>query len=103
MKVSPLNTRSEHDALIKGSKPVVLQFSAEWCGPCKMISSKIVKMSEEYENIEFRYVDVDKAEELARDYNVSSLPSFFLIKEGKNVNQVIGANESKLRDIIKEL
>lgn len=70
---------------------VLVDFYAEWCGPCKMTSPILDELSNEMKDMSFVKIDVDKDGELASQYNVSSIPSFFIFKDGKPVSQFIGA------------
>lgn len=108
MSLKHITTISEHDEVLKGNKPVVLQFSASWCGPCKMITPKVKAMSEseEYKNINFRYIDIDESNEnreLASKYNITSVPTFRMTKDGKEFNTLLGADVQKLKAAITDL
>merc|ERR1712223_1496403 len=59
-----------------GGKLVVIDFFATWCGPCKMIAPKIEQMAGEMVNVVFLKVDVDEAEDVAQEYNISAMPTF---------------------------
>ncbi|XP_017105762.1 thioredoxin-2 [Drosophila bipectinata] len=85
-----------------GSKLVVLDFFATWCGPCKMISPKLGELSTQYaDNIVVIKVDVDECEDIAMEYNVSSMPTFVFIKNGVKVEEFAGANATRVEDVIK--
>lgn len=85
-----LVTALEFDAITK--KDVVLvDFSAEWCGPCKMIAPVLDQLSKEYEGrVKIITVDVDQEQHLAGRYNVMSIPTLLLFKDGKVIGQVVG-------------
>ncbi|CAG2175181.1 unnamed protein product [Oppiella nova] len=84
-----------------GSKLVVVDFFATWCGPCKMISPALDKMSEELvADVVFLKVDVDENEDIATDHKVTVMPTFLLFRNGQKVDEFSGANESKLRELI---
>jgi thioredoxin 1 len=70
---------------------VLVDFHAEWCGPCKMTDPIIEELSKEMKDVAFAKVDVDQEGEIAQEYNVSSIPSFFIFKDGKVVSQFMGA------------
>lgn len=70
---------------------VLVDFYAEWCGPCKITSPIIDELSEEKKDIKFLKVDVDKNSDLASGYNIFSIPTFIIFKDGKPVNQFAGA------------
>jgi len=69
---------------------VLVDFYADWCGPCKMVSPIIDELSEEIESIQFRKVNVDDENEFARKYNVLSIPTLILFKEGQELDRVVG-------------
>lgn len=81
---------------------VIIDFYADWCGPCKMIAPKFNKLAEKYPNIDFYKVNSDKKDtsEIARACEVSSLPSFCLFKGGKYITKTVGANETNIENMI---
>ena len=70
---------------------VFVDFYADWCGPCKMVEPIIEEMSKDMTDVSFVKVDVDAEGELAGQYNVSSIPTFYIFKDGKVVSQMVGA------------
>ena len=95
--VKQIDDKSEFDALIAGDKVVAVDFTAVWCGPCKMIGPVFVKMADEFTNIEFVKVDVDEAEEIAASQAVSAMPTFKFYKGGAKIDELVGANAEKLK------
>ncbi|KAH8285808.1 hypothetical protein KR018_009032, partial [Drosophila ironensis] len=86
-----------------GGKLVVLDFFATWCGPCKMISPKLTELATKYaDNVVVLKVDVDECEEIAMDYQISSMPTFVFLKNGTKVSEFSGANATRVEDTIKE-
>ena len=77
--------------VLKSDKPVLLDFFAVWCGPCKMIAPILDEIAEEREDIKVCKVNVDEEPELAAKYQVMSIPTLFVIKDGQVVNQSLGA------------
>ena len=65
---------------------MVIDFYATWCGPCKMIAPQIEEMSNTMDNIVFLKVDVDEAEDVAQEYNITAMPTFLFIKNGSKVS-----------------
>lgn len=86
-----------------GKKLVVIDFYATWCGPCKMIAPKIEELSLELTDVVFLKVDVDECEDIAMEYDISSMPTFVFVKENKKVEQFSGANYDKLKASILAL
>jgi thioredoxin 1 len=82
---------------------VFVDFHAEWCGPCKMTEPIIDQLAGEMKDVAFVKIDVDHNAELASEYSVFSIPTFMVFKDGKVVNQFVGAmgKEGFLREIDK--
>ena len=91
--------------LINGNKPVVVDFWAEWCGPCKMIAPVVDELAEIYEDqVCIGKVNVDENEDLSIEYGIRSIPTLLFFKNGKLVDRHIGAaNKATLEDKIKAL
>merc|ERR1712047_194619 len=85
-----------------GSKLVVVDFFAEWCGPCKMIAPKIEELSSQKSDVVFVKVDVDDNEEAAAQYNISAMPTFIFIKNKEKVDDMMGANYEKLKEMVEK-
>ncbi|XP_048194798.1 thioredoxin [Perognathus longimembris pacificus] len=86
-----------------GDKLVVVDFSATWCGPCKMIKPFFHALSEKYPNVMFLEVDVDDCQDVAADCEVKCMPTFQFFKKGEKVGEFSGANKEKLETTINEL
>ena len=74
---------NEFQTLLKENNLVIVDFFATWCGPCKMIAPLLEKFQNEYSNIKFLKIDVDQLGSLAQEYNVSSMPTLILFKNGE--------------------
>ena len=78
--------------VMNSDKPVFVDFWAEWCGPCRMVSPTVEEVSKEYEGkVNFVKVDVDQNNELASKYNVFSIPTLAIFRDGKVIAQTAGA------------
>ena len=87
---------------IKGSaKPVLLDFYAEWCGPCRMVSPIVDEIANENGDIIVGKINVDLSPELAGEFGVFSIPTLVVMKDGKEVNRAVGARPKA--DILKML
>ena len=80
------------EVVLKADLPVLVDFWAEWCGPCKMIAPIVEELSEEYAGkLDFAKLDVDSNPATAMAYGVRSIPTLLIFKGGKPVDQIIGA------------
>jgi len=80
------------EEVVKSDIPVLVDFYADWCGPCKMMGPVVEKLAEEYDGkVKVGKVNVDEQEELAARFNVMSIPFFAFIKDGKMVDSSLGA------------
>ena len=91
--------------LLNGDKPVVVDFWAEWCGPCKMIAPVVDELAEIYEDqVLIGKVNIDENEDLSIEYGIRSIPTLLFFKNGKLVDRHIGAaTKASLEDKIKAL
>ncbi|XP_070168515.1 thioredoxin-2 [Polyergus mexicanus] len=85
-----------------GNSLVVIDFFAVWCGPCKMIGPLIEELSKEIQDVIFLKVDVDECEDIAAEYEITSMPTFIFIKEGKVLETFSGANFDRLKNTIQK-
>ncbi|MBO8905147.1 thioredoxin, partial [Staphylococcus aureus] len=85
-----------------GDKLVVVDFSATWCGPCKMIKPFFHSLCDKYSNVVFLEVDVDDCQDVAADCEVKCMPTFQFYKKGQKVGEFSGANKEKLEASITE-
>lgn len=85
-------TQSNFDEEVMQHKGVVLvDFYADWCGPCKMTAPIIDELSEEMKDVKFVKVNVDENQDIAGKYSIFSIPTFLIVKDGSVVNQFAGA------------
>ena len=87
-----LDEKNFENEVLKSPIPVLVDFWAEWCGPCKMIGPIIDQLSSELQGkMKITKVNVDEAQELAGRFNVMSIPTLLIFKGGKPVDQIVGA------------
>lgn len=92
MSLTHIATQEEFKTkVLKSSKPVLVDFFAEWCGPCKIMGPVLEEVAKENADVEVVKVDVDAASELAAAYNISSIPTFLVFHKGNVVGQAVGA------------
>lgn len=89
--------------VLKSDKKVLLDFWADWCAPCMMLSPIVDEVSNEISNIKFGKVNVDKQGELAQAFGISSIPTLMVIENGKIVNQYVGlVSKDKILSLIED-
>ena len=90
MEILKVNNQNFEEEVLKSEKTVLVDFYADWCGPCKMLSPIVDQVAEENEDIKVVKVNVDDAQDLAMKYQVMSIPTLVVIKEGKEINRSVG-------------
>lgn len=99
-------TDSDFEAqVIKSERPVMVDFFAEWCGPCKMAAPIIDELSEEYKDkVVIGKLDVDESQQAAMQYGVMSIPTVIVFKDGKEVDRKVGfAGKAGYVDLLKKV
>ena len=101
MSVIKVNGENYEKEILKSEKPVLIDFYADWCGPCKMMSPIIDEIAEELkENITVGKVNVDENQDLAMEYGVMSIPTLVILKNGEPVKTFVGVTD---KDAIKSV
>jgi len=104
-RIQHCKTRRElkENLLRAGGKLVVIYFYATRSGTCKRIAPKIVEIATEFQDVLFLKVDVDQNADATKEYDITSMPTFLLIKDEKKVSDLTGADADKLRELVKQL
>ena len=87
IKISKENFASE---VLNSNKPVLLDFYADWCGPCRMVGPIVSEIADERNDVKVGKINVDEQPEIAAQFQVMSIPMLAVIKNGKLENQVVG-------------
>lgn len=93
MSVIRVNLENFSQEVLKSDKPVLLDFYADWCGPCNMMAPEMEAFAEETETVKVCKLDVDEATDLAMTFGVMSIPTVILFKNGEEVDRFVGARE----------
>ncbi len=102
MSVLTITNENFEQEVLKSDKPVIVDFWAAWCGPCKMLSPVVDQLAEELEGVKVGKINIDEQIELAEKYNVSSIPCVVAFKNGEEVNRSVGlVPKQKLVDLLK--
>ena len=101
MSVLVITKENFETEVINSDKPVLLDFYADWCGPCRMVGPIISEIAEERSDIKVGKINVDEQSELAAKFGVMSIPMLAVIKDGKTVNTAVGARpKEQILDLI---
>lgn len=101
-KVLEITSENFEKEVLESEKTVLVDFYADWCGPCKMLSPIVEEVAEEEEKIKFVKLNIDNAEDIAIQYQVMSIPTLVVIKNGEEVNRSVGLiDKEKIKELIK--
>ena len=104
MAMNEITDKDFEDKVLKSKTPVLVDFWAPWCGPCKMAGPVLEELSKEYQGkVEFMKVNVDENQESSKKYGVMSIPTTILFKGEKEVGRQVGFSGKKVfEDLLKE-
>ena len=102
MSVVKVNSQNFEQEVLNSDKPVVVDFSAVWCGPCQMMAPIFHQMAEENTSIKFCSCDIDQSSDIATKYGVKFVPTFMAFKEGKTLDAKVGVvGKDEILDMVK--
>ena len=90
MNVLKITNSNFNEEVLSSDKTTIVDFYADWCGPCKMMSPIIDKIAEENDNIKVVKINVDEAQDVAMKYNVMSIPTIIVFKNGMEYKRFVG-------------
>ena len=98
-------TSENFESLKNGAQPLVVDFWATWCGPCRMIAPIVAELAKEYEGqITVGKCDVEENDDLAADFGIRNIPTILFFKGGEVVNKLVGAQgKAKIDEAIQQL
>jgi thioredoxin 1 len=99
-----LTAKNFSEEVLKSPTPVLVDFWAEWCGPCKMIAPVLDELADEFEGrVKIGKLDIDHEQSIAAEYRVSGIPTFLVFKDGQVVSQQVGiaGGKPKLKTLIE--
>ncbi|KAI8915715.1 thioredoxin-like protein, partial [Gorgonomyces haynaldii] len=98
--VHAVTSNTEFNKLIQSSKLTVVDFWAEWCGPCKAVAPRFEQLSKEHTQVQFLKVNVDEQQEISSQHQIRAMPTFLFFKQGKLLDTVVGADINKIIRLI---
>uniref|UniRef100_A0A7N0TRD7 Thioredoxin domain-containing protein n=1 Tax=Kalanchoe fedtschenkoi TaxID=63787 RepID=A0A7N0TRD7_KALFE len=89
--------RAHFEASKSSNKVMVIDFTASWCGPCHYMEPVINELAAKYSDVEFIKIDVDELPTVSRDFGIQAMPTFIILRGGKEVDKVVGAKKDELQ------
>ena len=102
MEILDVTRENFEEEVLKADRKVLVDFYADWCGPCKMLAPIVEEVASEHEELKVVRINIDNEESIAMDYQIMSIPTLVLIKDGKEVDRVIGYVQKKVIETMIE-
>ena len=101
-KIIEVTSRNFEEEVIKSEKPVIIDFYATWCGPCKKLFPIVEETAKENENVKFVKIDIDNIKDITLEYQVKSIPTLLLIQNGEEKDRIVGiVDKNQILDFIE--
>jgi len=100
IKLTDLHSLTDFNKAINEDKLTVVDFHAEWCGPCKQIAPVFKQLAKDHKDANFVKVDVDEAMDVAAEVGIKAMPTFMLFRNGEKITEIVGANASALKQAV---
>nr|XP_043625350.1 thioredoxin H2-like [Erigeron canadensis] len=96
------NWNTQFQSSTTSDKLMVIDFSAAWCGPCKFIEPAVHDLAVEFSDVDFVKIDIDELPDVAKDFEVQAMPTFVLVKKGKERERIVGVKTDELHRMIEK-
>jgi len=101
-KVTKVTSKNFKEEVLESEKTVLIDFYADWCGPCRVLSPRVEEFAKENEDIKVVKIDIDEEQDLAIEYDVMSIPTLVVIENGKEVDRAVGLlPKTKIEELVK--
>lgn len=98
-----IENHNEFKTYINSGRSILVDFYAEWCGPCKLLAPRLEELRFKYPNVLIIKVDVDKAEEICNEYSITSMPTVIGFNNRNIIETVFGFNDTKITELMEKL
>ncbi len=104
MAITILTKENWHGEVLEAEQPVLVDFWAAWCGPCRMLAPVVEQLAQEYaDTVRFGKVNVDEQPELAEQFGISGIPTLLLFQSGRVIDRAVGVQpKEKLKELLKQ-